>query len=379
MAEKKHIYLTEHPVASGSFTSWLRLLWRYKNIDTKYIPRALFVTFSTFATSFPRVYESIRYGRIVRNTVVHPSPIFIIGHWRTGTTHLHNILCRDKNFGILSVFQAMAPGLCLVGEGTFKRQAIKIQKKRHPTREIDNIPLAMDNPEENELAIAATSPYSFLHAYTFPRQAGAIFERYVLFNHIPESELAEWTDIYLTIVRKASLKAGGKQLLLKNCADSARIRYLLKIFPDAKFIHIYRNPYDVLRSTLYLYKTILPTSQLQEVSPEEIEVHVLQYYSQIMQRLLADKSLIPAGHLVEVKYEDLEKSPLNQVRKIYETLNLPGFDEAEPAFRAYLDSVAGYKKTPQKIEDRVIINVNRHWQFALDAWGYERLEPSGAK
>ena len=237
----------------------------------------------------------------------------------------------------------------------------------------------MDNPEENDLAIAAMSPYSFLHAYTFPRQARAIFERYVLFNDIPESELAEWTDIYRTIIRKASLKAGGKQLLLKNCADSARIRYLLKIFPDAKFIHIYRNPYDVLRSTLYLYKTILPTSQLQEVSPEEIEVHVLQYYSQIMQRLLADKSLIPAGHLVEVKYEDLEKSPLNQVRKIYETLNLPGFDEAEPAFRAYLDSVAGYKKTPQKIEDRVIINVNRHWQFALDAWGYERLEPSGAK
>jgi hypothetical protein len=73
----------------------------------------------------------------------------------------------------------------------------------------------------------------------------------------------------------------------------------------------------------------------------------------------------------------LEEAPLAQLRKVYETLSLPGFAEAEPAFRVYLDSIAGYQKNPQEIADNVIAKVNQHWQFALDEWGYERLEPKG--
>jgi hypothetical protein len=31
-----------------------------------------------------------------------------------------------------------------------------------------------------------------------------------------------------------------------------------------------------------------------------------------------------------------------------------------------------------ELSDRVIADVNRHWQFAFDAWGYPRLEPSSS-
>ncbi len=377
MTQQKPARIFEHPLAFGSFRNWLRLLWNNKDIDRKFIPRALFVCFSTFLTSPLRLYESVRYGRIVKNTAIHRSPIFIVGHWRTGTTHLHNLLCQDKNLGYVSTFQAFAPGLCLVGEKVIKRLFDKIAKKLHPTREIDNIPLSMDNPEEEDLAIASMSPYSYLHMYTFPRQARYFFERYTFgFNNLPESTLAEWKEIYLTIMRKATLQAGGKRLVIKNCADSGRIKTLLDLFPDAKFIHIYRNPYHVFRSTLFLYRVVLERSQLQEISPDEIEAWVSWFYTQLMQRFLADKALIPAGNLVEVKYEDLEAAPLDQLRRVYETLSLPGFAEAEPAFRAYLASIADYKKNPQEIDDNIIAKVNQHWQFALDEWGYDRLEPA---
>jgi hypothetical protein len=106
----------------------------------------------------------------------------------------------------------------------------------------------------------------------------------------------------------------------------------------------------------------------------------LRFYSQLMQRLLADKSLIPTGNLVEIRYEDLDKEPLAQLRKIYETLSLPGFAEAEPAFRAYLDSIAGYQKLAHKnLDDSIITKINRDWQFAFNALGYKRLEPAGEK
>jgi hypothetical protein len=277
------------------------------------------------------------------------------------------------------MWQAFAPGLCLIDERVLKNPFNRVAKKMHPTREIDNIPLSLDNPEEEDLAIVNMSPYSYLHMYSFPRRATYFFERYITyFDNLPESIISQWKGIYLTILRKATLKAGGKRLVIKNCADSARIKPLLELFPNAKFIHIYRNPYNIFRSTQHLYKTVMERAQLQEVGQGEHENWVLRFYSQLMQKLLADKSLIPAGNLVEVRYEDLDKEPLAQLRKVYETLSLPGFAEAEPAFRAYLDSISGYQKLAHKqLDDGAITKINRSWQFAFDALGYKRIEPAG--
>ena len=379
MAQEKRARLFEHPFIFGSFRSWLKVLWGNRDIERKFIPRVLFVTLVSLSTSPLRIYESLRFGRTVRKTVVHPSPIFIIGHWRSGTTHLHNILVRDKNLGCVSMWQAFAPGLCLIDERILKNPFNKIAKRMHPTREIDNIPLSLDNPEEEDLAIANMSPYSYLHMYSYPRRATYFFEKYVTyFNNLPESIISEWKEIYLTILRKATLKAGGKQLVIKNCADSARIKPLLELFPNAKFIHIYRNPYNIFRSTQHLYRVVMERAQLQEVGQGEHENWVLLFYAQLMQKLLADKSLIPAGNLVEVRYEDLDKEPLAQLRKVYETLSLPGFAEAEPAFRAYLASIANYQKLAHKqLDDNVVTKVNRNWHFAFDALGYKRIEPAG--
>jgi hypothetical protein len=271
--------------------------------------------------------------------------------------------------------------LCLIDERLLKKPFNKMAQKMHPTREIDNIPLSLDNPEEEDLAIANMSPYSYLHMYTYPRRARYFFETYItFFNDLPASVIAKWKNVYMLILRKATLKAGGKRLVIKNCADSARIKPLLELFPNAKFIHIYRNPYDIFRSTQHLYRVVLERAQLQKFEQAELENWVLQFYAQLMQRLLADRALVPSGNLVEVRYEELDREPMAQLRKIYETLNLPGFVEAEPAFRSYLASISDYKKlSHKKLDDDVIEKVNQNWRFAFDALGYPRLEPTSAK
>jgi hypothetical protein len=381
VAQQKPARLFEQPFILGSARSWLRLLWENKSVDRKYMPRAIFVTFCTLGTLPLRAYESLRYGGAVRKTAIKHPPIFIIGHWRTGTTHLHNILCRDQNLGRVSMWQAFAPGLCLIDERLIKNPFNKIAQKMHPTREIDNIPLSLDNPEEEDLAIANMSPYSYLHMYSFPRRAPYYFDRYVTnFDSLPESIRTEWKKYYLTMLHKATFKAGGKRLVIKNCADSARIKALLELFPDAKFIHTYRSPYDIFRSTQHLYRTVLARAQVQEIDTKELETWVIQFYTQLMQKFFADKSLIPKGNLVEVKYEDLDTEPLVQLRKIYETLCLPGFAEAEPAFKVYLDSIKGYQRNVyKKLEDSLIQNVNQNWSFAIEALGYKRLEPGSGE
>ena len=367
---------TEHPLALGSFRSWINLLWNSRGIDRRFLPRILFVSLTTLLTSPLRQYERVRYGRAVQSTAIHSAPVFIVGHWRTGTTYLHNLICQDRNLGYVSTFQGIAPDFCLIGEDWIKPLLDRWARKIHPTRIIDNIPLSFGAPQEEEFAMATMSPYSYLHAFTLPRRAPYFFERYALFHDIPERALAAWTEIYLAILRKATLLMGGRRLVLKNPANSGRVRALLNLFPSAKFVHIYRNPYDVFLSTRWVYRSVVPRSQVQEVSPDTVEAYVLRFYTQLQQKFLAEKAHIPAGNLAEIRFEDLEADPLSQLRSLYEELSLSGYPEAEPAFRAYLASTAGYQKNEYELTDEVIAKVNRHWQFAFDEWDYERLEPS---
>jgi hypothetical protein len=191
-----------------------------------------------------------------------------------------------------------------------------------------------------------------------------------LFNDLPDESLAEWAETYLTFLRKVTLRAGGRRLVLKNPANGGRIRQLLELFPEAKFIHMVRNPYHVFPSIMWVYRTVLPRSQVQRIGQAQIEAHVLQSSARLMRKFLTDRALIPAGNLVEVRFEDLEQAPLEQVRKVYDGLGLPGFAEAEPAFRAYLASIQGYQKNRYELNDEVIDKVNRHWGFLFDEWGY---------
>lgn len=376
MPEPRRPSNTEHPAALGSFRSWTQLLRAARGIDRAYVLRALFVSATTALTSPLRLWERARYGRTIRNTAIHPSPVFIIGHWRSGTTHLHHLMCQDDAFGYVSTFQALAPGFSLVGDRAVKPLLARQARSRYPTRLIDNIPLLFDAPQEDEFALANLSPYAFVHTFTLPRQAEDIFERSVLFQGLAPIARSRWVDSYLTVLRMATLASGGRRLVLKNCAHTARIPTLLELFPDAKFVHIHRDPYEVFLSTLHMHRTVLQRSQLQSIGPGEIEAHVLRFYELLMRRFLADRSRIPAEHLVEVRFADLETSPLKQLREVYEQLDLPGFDAAKPAFRSHLGAVAGYRKNAYNLDPSAIAKVNDRWGFAFEPWGYDRLEPT---
>ena len=379
--EDKGARLIEHPHMMGSFRNWIKLLWNNRDIEVKYLPRVMSVFSANLLTTPLKLLEQILYGNMVNHTTIHPSPVIIIGHWRTGTTHLHNIMCRDKKLGYVSVFQVSAPEFCLIGDKLIKSPLSIVQEAMHPTREIDNIPLSLDGPEEEDVALHNMSPYSYLHMYSFPRRAPQFFEKYIThFDKLPPSELADWQEKYMMIMRKATIKAQGKRLVTKNCADSARIKFLLDMIPGAKFIHTYRNPYDVYRSTFHLYKSVTARAQLHDITVEEIETWVCDFFNQLMKQFFADKSLIPSQNFVEVKYEDLEEAPMDQLQRVYETLGLPGYAEAAPAFQAYLDSITGYKKNVYKeVDDDIIEKVNKHWSYVFDEWGYEKLEPKVKK
>ena len=134
-------------------------------------------------------------------------------------------------------------------------------------------------------------------------------------------------------------------LLLKNPNNTARIKQLLELFPNAKFVYIHRNPFRVYLSTKHLHRAVLRDQRLQEISEEEEDNMILENYRLINQGYLETRDLVPKGSLIEVAYEDIgSENEIDIFKNIYETLSLGDWEKVAPTIKEYLASKEGYKK-----------------------------------
>lgn len=366
---KKHQYMTSilQPLAVGSFTNWLRLLWENGGVGARYVPKALYVSIMSFLFIPLRALEHIRFGAAIESIEITESPIFILGHWRTGTTLLHNLLSQDENLGYVSTLQTIAPESFLVSERLLRFVLTRILPQKRPQ---DNVQLSLDLPQEEEIALANVCPYSYYHGWYFPNRMRDYFRKAVLFEGASEEFKAEWKQVYTRVLKKATYVMNGKRLVLKNPANTARIRMLLEMFPDAKFIYIYRNPYVLFPSTQKLYRKFLEIGRFQDINDDEVDENILLFFRELMDRYLEERGLIPPGNLVEIRFEVFEESPLDELERIYAELCLPGFDAAATRFRSYLASQAGYKKNVYELDDETIKRVSEEWRSAIEEWDY---------
>ena len=286
-------------------SSFARLLHYSVFLHPRYIPRALLVLATSTAAMPVRLWERVRYGRKIAAVRVEP-PIFVIGHWRSGTTHLHNLMSQDQALGCLSMYQAMVPGCSLVGERWLKPLLARVVPAKRP---MDNMIWPIDAPQEEEIPLAKVTPYSLYVRFLFPRKAPHLFRKYVLLHGAPSRVAAELKRKYYRLLQVATIHAGGRRLVLKNPVNTARVRLLLELFPDAKFIHAYRSPYDIFTSTRHMHAQMLPITTLQSLPPGDSSDAIITLYADMMRRYFEERALIPAGNLVEVGFEQLERDP----------------------------------------------------------------------
>ncbi len=345
-------------------------------VHPRYLLRLLLVINSSSIGLPLRLWEQLVYGRKIVGTQIENPPIFIIGHWRSGTTHLHNLMTQDTNFGYLSMYQSIVPDCSLVGRNWLKQLLAKIMPIKRP---MDNVIWPLDSPQEEEIALCKTMTTSFYTHFLFPSKTRSLFRKYVLMEGASSKIIAEFKRKYYRLLQVATIHAQGKQLILKNPVNTARIGLLLELFPDAKFIQIYRSPYDVFSSAQNLHQTLTPITTLQTLDYNRAEETILILYEQMMQQYLKERSLIPTGNLVEVRFENLEQNPLQEMQKIYEGLNLPNYDEAESVFKAYITAQKNYQKNQLQLSAEAQQKIEQRWQFAFSSFGYSLYSCSNPK
>jgi len=352
-----------------TFGQWLRMLRENRfSIDTIYYPRALLITLSSISNSMAAALEELRFGRAITETKL-PPPLFILGSWRSGTTHLHNLLSRDHRFAFANQFQVTYPNTFLLTERSTAWLIERCIPKRRPQ---DSVAMSVSEPQEEDFALCASGQVNLL-AWTFPRNA-QFYDRYMTLQSLSAAEGARWRADYMRFLQKLTYKH-RKPLVLKSPANTARIKTLLELFPEARFVNIHRHPYDVFRSNEHTLLTAAPWWQMQRMdfgSASERHSRILDLLGNLYEAYFAERQLIPSGQFCDIAYEDLERDPIGQLRTIYAALDLPDFKTAEAVLQTYVDSLAGYRKNCfAELSPDLRKQIHERWRPCFDGWGYD--------
>jgi len=356
-----------HPAHGSGLMAWLKTLSNNKfAIDAGYVPK-VFIISLTIALSTPfRLLEKFWYRKRVSKVRVK-NPVFIIGHPRSGTTFLQYLMSKDPGFSYCSTYQAMIPHLFLSGSKLFPALLSGVLPGRRP---MDNLKMGAHLPKEEEFAMAGIGAESLVAGYYFPKNFMKNFRDHVMFLNTGSKAESRWKNNFDNLLKKLSYSSNAGTLLLKSPGNTGRIKQILDLYPDARFIHIYRNPYHVYQSNLHLYRKLLPLLSFQQVQIKDVEEFVMGSYELLMKQYFKDKKLIAQNNIVEIRYEDFEIDPLRSLEYIYEKLELEGLDSAKPFFIDELKAYQNYEKNVFKINDSEKEKIVRRWAFAFESLGY---------
>ena len=393
-----------HPLSGITSAQWARMVWRHgrsMDVFTSW-PRLLFITCMSVLNSFFALCDWLVYGRAVANQELNDEPVFVLGHPRTGTTHLHNLLSKDERFAFATTFSVGFPSsfLCL------RAVAPAIGLLMDSTRPMDNMSLAWDTPQEDELAMnqmsSGTSPYAPL---LFPRKEKSFrpFYRFLLARTgsgedsafeledadaepCDPKDFERWRRAFILFLKKTQYAAGGahKRLLLKSPVHTARVRLIKSLFPKATFVFIHRHPLEVFRSAAHMADAYYWQCYLQRPRALDVQEFILHQgallhraYREDVAAMEAEKGrdLKKQKRLAEVRFAELDADPVGTLRATYAALGWTyAFKKVEPAIERYRRSLVDFKKNAfpkEGLSSEAEAEVRRRWRAWFEDLGYD--------
>ncbi len=306
------------------FAPLLALLWaarRSGGISLRRIPLWCVYVLRHLLLEPLRLLERVLYDRAIEGHEAADEPVFILGHWRTGTSHLQTLLYLDPQLTTSTIFRSILPDVFLLTERWLAPVLNRLARLTRARFSIQRIPMNVNTPAEGDLALCSLgSRFSYTWGHLFPRSFGQWMQARVL---APSPEATSgWLDAIDWLQRKLSLAADGRRVVLKSPGDTARLQALAARFPRAKFIYLHRDPIEVFHSNRYLWGVVLKEHAVQTLEPEQVDAAIIEHYGQIVGAYTRQRSAVAPERLVEVRYEDLRDEPVATLEHIYAHLDL---------------------------------------------------------
>jgi len=278
------------------------------------------------------------YGRRIEKTQLVDDPIFIIGHWRSGTTYLHELFVLDERLASPTTHECFVPHHALLTRWWFNHVLKYLIPSKRP---MDNVIAGWDRPQEDEFALCnlgVGSPYTRI---AFPNDP-CYDQGYLGMENVSAEQRTTWKSGFQWFLKLLTLRS-NKRIVLKSPTHTARIKVLLEMYPNAKFVHIVRDPLVVFPSTVRLWKSLYKIQGLQVPNYDGLNEFVFQNFEQMFEKFEVEQHLIPAGNLYTIRYEDLVKNTVGQMQAIYEQLRLGEFDQIRPLLEREAEKSKEYK------------------------------------
>jgi omega-hydroxy-beta-dihydromenaquinone-9 sulfotransferase len=333
-----------------SFGKLISLVVRNKGVSLRFLGRFLFLLQGSIWASVFKIVEKIKIKRSSILKEHKNGPVFIVGHWRTGSTFLHQLLALDKQFVTPSVVKVSVPDSFLVSQKYFRKIMSKVIGQKRP---MDNVKLGPDEPQEDEYAILKMVKNTALEKLFFRKKCNDDFLHDLIVFMENEKISVKWKNAFSLFASKLVYN-NDSIALFKNPFHSFRIKELKELFPNAKFIHIYRNPVDVIPSTIKMWNIVgrqnLLSGKWTDVSYES----AINMYNSLWLALKEQVKEIDKNSFAEIRFEELEENTVESIKQLYNKLNLKYSVEFDNNIKDFLLSLKSYEKNKHILDKEII-------------------------
>jgi hypothetical protein len=274
------------------------------------------------------------------------APFIIVGVPRSGTTILHRMLSADAGNAGIPMWRLYRP-FPIIGKKD-NRQAmtrLELQFRRPVFPEMDSKHIIREDKEEECIWMM-----------------GLTFHSICFWVVAPVSSYAEWLFVqdqkkyyqeYSLLLKVQQQATPGKRLVLKAPDHTPNLGTLLSVIPNARVIHLHRNPTTCLTSANSMFYSAhrAVTNDINPRRMAEINKKMYSHYLEAGRKARIDPAVNNA--VLDVQYDQLVKDPMQTVKDIYAHFGTPWSDEYQERLKNFLsdhpkDKHGAHRYTPEQ-------------------------------
>ena len=337
-----------HLLALAPLDVWLRMLAGTR-IHPRYWIRLLGIGFTSLVGTLWSLPERILFGTCWRflkknpEQLDHPPGVLVIvGYYRSGTTHAHNLIACDPDSVTPRWYQALLGQGCWLSWAVTRFLLVPFLGSSRPQ---DNVGFGPMWPAEDDFALAGWGACSTLPGRLIFPSRWSQWSKWNTLEQCSESERARWRRTLAGFAWKVTRRHPKKMLVLKTPSHGAHISELVEIFGDhVRFIHVSRDPIKVIESNMRMHDDLSSHLLESRMDADALRERIVNEYHEIEHATVAQSQSLDEGRIAFMTHEALIADPIGQLAKAYQILGLELSDPHSDAIAQYLHDLGAYKR-----------------------------------